>query len=119
VLENQWSGREDSNLRPLPPEDVSPRRTRRIYGVVGYTQGASDAACSRVVPLKGSDRTLGHCLAMTSRQSEVAELVAFGLSNKQIARALGISPATVKCHVHEILTKLGVPRRGGVGWALA
>jgi two-component system nitrate/nitrite response regulator NarL len=56
---------------------------------------------------------------MTPRQSEVAELVAFGLSNKQIARALGISPATVKCHVHEILTKLGVPRRSGVGWALA
>jgi hypothetical protein len=108
VLENQWSGREDSNLRPLPPEDVSPRRTRRIYGVVGCTQAASAAACSHGVPLKGSDRTSGHCLDMTPRQSEVAELVAFG-----------ISPATVKCHVHEILTKLGVPRRSGVGWALA
>jgi DNA-binding NarL/FixJ family response regulator len=56
---------------------------------------------------------------LTPRQSEVASLVALGWTNKQIARELGISPATVKNHVHEILTKLGVPRRSGVGWALA
>jgi two-component system nitrate/nitrite response regulator NarL len=56
---------------------------------------------------------------MTPRQSEVATLVAQGWSNKQIARVLSISPATVKCHVHEILTKLDVPRRAGVGYRLA
>jgi DNA-binding NarL/FixJ family response regulator len=51
---------------------------------------------------------------MTPRQSEVATLVAQGWSNKQIARVLSISPATVKCHVHEILTKLGLERRSQV-----
>jgi DNA-binding NarL/FixJ family response regulator len=56
---------------------------------------------------------------MTPRQSEVALLVAQGRTNKQIARELGISDKTVKCHVHAVLNKLGIERRGGVGWALA
>jgi two-component system nitrate/nitrite response regulator NarL len=56
---------------------------------------------------------------MTPRQSEVALLVAQGRTNKQIARELGISDKTVKGHVHAVLNKLGIERRGGVGWALA
>jgi DNA-binding NarL/FixJ family response regulator len=55
---------------------------------------------------------------MTPRQSEVASLVAQGRTNKQIARELGISDKTVKCHVHEVLNKLGIETRGGVGWAI-
>jgi DNA-binding NarL/FixJ family response regulator len=49
---------------------------------------------------------------MTPRQSEVALLVAQGRTNKQIARELGISDKTVKCHVHAVLNKLGIERRG-------
>lgn len=40
---------------------------------------------------------------LTRRESEVARLVAAGLSNKEIARRLHISVATVKNHVHAIL----------------
>ncbi len=49
---------------------------------------------------------------MTGRESEVAELIERGLSNKEIALALGIEPATAKNHVQSILQKLGVHRRG-------
>ena len=42
---------------------------------------------------------------------EIASLVEQGLSNKEIAGALSISPATVKNHVHMILDKLNLPRR--------
>jgi len=52
------------------------------------------------------------CLAkLAPREREVAELIAEGLSNKDIARRLCISPATVKDHVHRILVKTGLPSR--------
>ncbi len=49
---------------------------------------------------------------LTSRESGVLELVDQGLSNKEIARRLSIEVATVRNHVHNILQKLGVHRRG-------
>ncbi|MEY1555122.1 LuxR C-terminal-related transcriptional regulator [Yoonia sp. R2331] len=51
---------------------------------------------------------------LTPRQQEVCALVAQGLSNKAIARALDISPATVKDHVHAILTALNLRSRSEV-----
>ena len=49
--------------------------------------------------------------SLTLRESEIARLVGDGLSNKQIARSLGIQGATVKNHVHNILSKLRMRRR--------
>ena len=48
---------------------------------------------------------------LTSREVEILELVAQGLSNKEIAARLYIELTTVKNHVHNILGKLGVSRR--------
>jgi DNA-binding NarL/FixJ family response regulator len=48
---------------------------------------------------------------LTPRESDVLGLVLEGLSSKEIARRLGISRATVRCHVQSILTKLGVYSR--------
>ena len=49
--------------------------------------------------------------ALTTREIEVLELVATGMSNKQIAADLGISAHTVKFHVNAILAKLDVHTR--------
>jgi DNA-binding NarL/FixJ family response regulator len=49
---------------------------------------------------------------LTPREREIAELLAAGLSNKLIARRLNIEVATAKCHVHNILDKLKLQRRG-------
>ncbi len=48
---------------------------------------------------------------LTSRESEVLELLAQGLANKQIAYELGISDHTVKFHISSIYRKLGVTNR--------
>src|SRR5262245_62063639 len=48
---------------------------------------------------------------LTSREQEVPDQMAAGLSNRQIARTLGISEHTVKFHVSAILGKLGVSSR--------
>jgi DNA-binding NarL/FixJ family response regulator len=48
---------------------------------------------------------------LTKRESEVLRQLAFGLTNKEIAQALGISYETVKEHVQHILRKVGVSDR--------
>ncbi|WP_344881552.1 ATP-binding protein [Nonomuraea antimicrobica] len=48
---------------------------------------------------------------LTTREQEIAELVARGLSNRAIADELVISPATVARHVANILSKLGFATR--------
>jgi two-component system, NarL family, nitrate/nitrite response regulator NarL len=49
---------------------------------------------------------------LTTRELEVVELIEKGLSNKEIATQLSIAVTTVKNHVHSILEKLKVHRRG-------
>ncbi|GAB3960038.1 LuxR family transcriptional regulator [Actinoallomurus acanthiterrae] len=57
---------------------------------------------------------------LTAREREVAELVAQGMSNKQIAATLVIAPRTAETHVEHIMTKLGVSSRAQVAiWILA
>jgi DNA-binding NarL/FixJ family response regulator len=55
---------------------------------------------------------------LTPRETEIVELIDEGLSNKQIAGRLCIEPTTVKNHVHNILEKLDVTRRGEAAAAL-
>ena len=50
--------------------------------------------------------------SLTHRESQILNLLCEGKSNKEIGRALRISYATVKNHVHNILEKLEVHRRG-------
>ena len=51
-------------------------------------------------------------LRLTPREREVLELLAEGLTNRQIADRLYISDKTASVHVSNILTKLGVANRG-------
>ncbi|MFK0154755.1 ATP-binding protein [Streptomyces sp. NPDC090493] len=51
---------------------------------------------------------------LTRREREVAALVAEGMTNRQIAAALGRSPRTVDCHVENILAKLNSSRRAQI-----
>jgi DNA-binding NarL/FixJ family response regulator len=48
---------------------------------------------------------------MTQREREIVDLIAQGLSNKEMARRLNLSPYTIKSHVHNILEKLALHSR--------
>ena len=50
-------------------------------------------------------------LGISAREMAVLEQLASGLSNKEIARALGVSPNTIKTHVARLFEKLGAVRR--------
>ena len=55
--------------------------------------------------------TKADVLKLTKRQREVLPLLARGLSNKEIARALAIAEATTKIHLAALLRALGVRNR--------
>ncbi|HEY0130170.1 MAG TPA: LuxR C-terminal-related transcriptional regulator [Allosphingosinicella sp.] len=50
-------------------------------------------------------------LGLTARECELLALLASGQSNKELARALGISPNTVKTHLARLYEKLEVQKR--------
>jgi DNA-binding NarL/FixJ family response regulator len=50
-------------------------------------------------------------MMLTPRENEIALLAASGLSNKQIANRLGLSWRTIKVHLHNAFTKLGIEKR--------
>jgi two-component system, NarL family, nitrate/nitrite response regulator NarL len=60
----------------------------------------------------GADDPLGR---LTHREREVADLIASGASNREIARRLHVTEATVKAHLTAIFRKLGVSDRLQLG----
>lgn len=58
-----------------------------------------------------SERKRSSAVRMTKREREITVLIAEGMSNKEIARNLNLSPYTVKSHVHNILEKMALHSR--------
>lgn len=56
--------------------------------------------------------------SLTPREQEVAALVCLGHTNRQAAARLGISPETVKYHLHNVLAKYGLNSRSQLRQAL-
>lgn len=83
-----------------------------------------DAAAGRTV-LSGAvaDRVVSRLHApgpaLTERERDILGRLAQGLSNREIARALFLSEATVKTHLGRVYTKLGVRTRSGAVAAAA
>jgi DNA-binding NarL/FixJ family response regulator len=57
------------------------------------------------------DRAAGSLRSLSTREAQVLHSLAHGLSNKEIAAALGLSVGTVKTHLRHIFRKLGVSDR--------
>lgn len=99
-------------LKATPPD-------RLVAGIKTVAAGESLLAPSltrrlieehvrRPEPVDGVPATLR---ALTERELEVSELMARGLSNKEIATRLVVAEATVKTHVNRILAKLALSTR--------
>jgi DNA-binding CsgD family transcriptional regulator len=75
-------------------------------------------ALGRATKLLEEVDVAGDADGLTPREREVADLVAHGLSNRQIAEALVISEGTAEVHIKRILSKLGFRSRSQVAvWA--
>ncbi|WP_433594127.1 helix-turn-helix transcriptional regulator [Nocardia sp. CA-145437] len=64
-------------------------------------------------------RSVSGATILSEREREVAELAARGLTNKDIAEKLFLSPRTVEDHLGRVLRKLGLTGRGGIAHKLA
>lgn len=79
--------------------------------------GRMDVPCARaVLDAAGEARKIPRSAwpaALTDREVDVLRLIAAGMSNKQIASRLTLSPKTVGRHLEHIYAKLGVSTRAG------
>jgi ATP/maltotriose-dependent transcriptional regulator MalT len=118
---NDAQDRQEANMRQLRTPDMLSREERQAIAyatLAGFAIAHSvkdafdDRAQARIesvthVPQHGSASSDG----LTAREREVLAIISQGFSNKRTARALEISPETVKSHVKHIFLKLGVSTR--------
>lgn len=78
--------------------------------VLGMVFGARVLRPPRPLPFTGNAEARA-ALKLSPRELAVLEALAAGQSNKEIARALDVSPNTVKTHIANLFAKLEVSRR--------
>lgn len=83
-------------------------------GLATYTQDETRKLAQLLWSCSGHNTSGTHTLLselLTNRENAVVELIARGAANKVIARELDLSEATVKFHIKNVFTKLGVNSR--------
>ncbi len=87
-----------------------------VFERLGAAPWAGRAA--RELRATGQHRTRGTQEELSPRERQIAALAASGLTNKQIAEQLFLSPRTVGDHLHKIFPKLGITTRAALRDAL-
>ena len=64
----------------------------------------------RIVPI----RSVPLSLALSPRQLEILELIAIGMTDKELALRLGVSPSTVHTHLERMLRRFGLHSRSAL-----
>jgi DNA-binding NarL/FixJ family response regulator len=94
----------------LPPHNNNSRAHGHTHPAGPASEGI--AAPDRIPPAAPVARVLhGTAAELTSRELDVLRMVGAGLSNTDIAAELLLAEATVKTHVHRVLTKLCLASR--------
>jgi DNA-binding CsgD family transcriptional regulator len=91
----------------LQPIDRASRLTRALERLGARRADEAGAGAPWQPPAAGPI-SLSKAPPLTEREREILRWVAAGLQNKEIAQKLGISLATVRNHIHNILEKLDV-----------
>lgn len=114
VLEAMRAGADGYLLKELEPEELCQRIKQSVHGAVVL----EDNVAGLLVHALSAAPAVLHT-GFTEREREILCVLADGRSNKQIARLLGISDATVKVHIKHLLRKLNVTSRlEAAVWAL-
>ena len=96
-------------LEKLAPPDVLLRALRAVEsGLFAVDSSLLTRALAAERRAPAPVHNLGH---LTDRQREIVHWASLGMSNKQIGRRLGISPETVKSHLHQVFEREGISGR--------
>ena len=88
-------------------KDAAPEQLRRaVHDTAAGRTVLAPSVATRLV-----ERTRSPRPALTARETEILSMVADGLSNQAIGRALFITEATVKSHLVQVFAKLRVDNR--------
>jgi DNA-binding CsgD family transcriptional regulator len=114
LLRREWPGWTGPHLpEALIDAATSAPRPRYLGGaIVVSVRAAAEATLVTVRERSPADN-------LTPRELEVARLCAEGLSYKEIARRLGVAPATARNHIAAAHRRLGVTRNAEIGRLLA
>ncbi len=103
--------------KDAPPTDAKPREANQEEASSDLPPGVLSSAPSPLLsPRRALQQQFG---GLTSREREVARLVAQGKSNRAIADELAVGVSTVEAHISHIFTKLGFSSRAQIAaWAV-
>lgn len=114
VLDAMKAGADGYLLKDMEPEELCQRIKQSVAGTMvldGSVAGLLAHALNAPPAATHTD--------LTEREREILGLLSDGRSNKEIARVLGISDATVKVHIKHVLSKLNMKSRlEAAVWAL-
>ena len=107
------SGAQGYLLKDMDPDDLLPALQDAIAGknVVSQEMVGSLTRLVQGRQQPEKPKTAAPIATLTPREKEILRHLADGLSNKEIAKLLGISDGTVKLHVKSILRKLNARSR--------
>ncbi|MEV0821672.1 helix-turn-helix transcriptional regulator [Nonomuraea rubra] len=112
LLHGEWlrrEGRPDDARQPL-------RTAHGLFTEMGMAGFAGRA--ERGLPPEGEPghgRTAGAAGRLTAHETQIVRLVRDGLTNREIAGRLLVSPKTVEYHLGKVFTKLGITSRRQLG----
>jgi DNA-binding NarL/FixJ family response regulator len=102
-------------------KDVDLSELVRIIRAVARGESGFDGRSAAVVRELAAGKPAAtaepEVLALTEREREVVRLIAEGLTNREIGRAMFVSESTVKFHVRNIMRKLDVHHRAEIAYA--
>jgi two-component system nitrate/nitrite response regulator NarL len=114
VLSAMRSGADGYLLKDMEPEELARRVRQSVVGGVVLDGAVAGILAQALNAPQPPEKT-----TLTERESQILGQLAEGRCNKDIARLLGISDATVKVHIKHLLRKLNMKSRlEAAVWAL-
>jgi two-component system, NarL family, nitrate/nitrite response regulator NarL len=92
-------------------EELTDTVSKAMRGEFQCSARVAGAMMRRLATINVDKSSMALQVNLTTRQTDIVRCLEAGLSNKEIARRLGIQLGTVKNHVHLLLEKLGAARR--------
>lgn len=109
VVDAISAGADGYLLKDMDPKELLEQLRRAINGKMVLSETLTEVLATAI--RKPASRQQADLNNLTNREYEILTLIAKGMSNKVIARELGISDGTVKVHVKHLLKKLGLRSR--------